>query len=42
MRGILEEMKGITLCEKVVSIRSTLKESDEAELAALAEELLSE
>ncbi len=37
MRGILEEMKGITLCEKVVSIRSTLKESDEAELAALAE-----
>lgn len=42
MRGILEEMKGITLCEKVVSICSTLKESDEAELAALAEELLSE
>ncbi len=42
MRGILEEMKGIAICEKVVSIRSVLKERDEAELAALAAELLEE
>lgn len=40
MRGILEEMKGLTICEKVVSIRSTLKETDKAELEALVKELL--
>lgn len=40
MKGILEQMKEITLCEKVVSIKSVMKEENIAEMEALAEELL--
>ncbi len=40
MKGILEQMKEITLCEKTVSIKSVMKEGNIAEMEALAEELL--
>ncbi len=40
MKGILEQMKEIGLCDKVVSIKSVMKEADIAEMEALAEELL--
>lgn len=40
MKGILEQMKEIVLCDKVVSIKSVMKEADIAEMEALAEELL--
>ncbi len=40
MKGILEQMKEIALCDKVVSIKSVMKEADIAEMEALAEELL--
>jgi flavorubredoxin len=42
MRACLDEMKNLSLCEKTVTIRSTVKEADLAELAALAEEILAE
>ncbi len=40
MKGILEQMKEIVLCDKVVSIKSVMKEADIAEMEVLAEELL--
>ena len=39
MRAILEEMKNITICEPVVTIKSTLNETSRKELEALAEVL---
>jgi len=42
MRAVLDEMKNLTVCEKVVTIRSTMKEADKAEMEALAEELLAD
>ena len=40
MKALLEQMKEITVCEKVVSIKSAVKEANVAEMEALAEELL--
>lgn len=40
MRGALEAMKGITIVEPVITIRSTYKSSDEAALNQLADELI--
>lgn len=40
MKALLEQMKEITICDKVVSIKSAVKEADVAEMEALAEELL--
>ena len=40
MKAVLEQMKEITLCDKVVSIKSVMKEADIAEMEALAEELM--
>ena len=39
MRAILEEMKNTTICEPVVTIKSTLNETSRKELEALAEVL---
>ena len=39
MRAILEEMKNITICEPVVTIKSTLNETSRKELEVLAEVL---
>lgn len=39
MRAVLEQMKDITICDKVVSIKSVMKEADISEMEALAEEL---
>ena len=40
MRSMLEQMKDITVCDKVVTIRSAVKDSTVADMEALAEELL--
>ena len=40
MKAIIEGMKNITLCEKVVSIKSTMKENDIEGMEELADELL--
>lgn len=40
MKAMLEGMKNITVCEKVVTIRSTMKQENIPELEALADELL--
>ena len=40
MKGVLEQMKEITICDKIVSIKSTMKEANIPEMGALAEELL--
>lgn len=40
MKGIVEGMKKITLCEKVVSIKSVMKEADIKGMEELAEEIL--
>ncbi len=40
MKGVLEQMKEITICDKIVSIKSTMKEATIPEMEALAEELL--
>lgn len=40
MREAVEGMKNMTLCDTMVSIKSTMKESDIAQMEALAEELL--
>lgn len=40
MKAALEKMKGIRLCDTVVTIRSAQKESDLAAMEALADELL--
>ena len=41
MRGVLEGMKNVTICENTVTIRSVMNESTEAALEAMAEELCS-
>ncbi len=40
MKEILSKMKDITICEKIVTIKSTLKEENRMEMETLAEELL--
>lgn len=40
MREAVESMKNMTLCDTMVTIKSTMKESDIAQMEALAEELL--
>ena len=40
MKAYLEQMKEITVCENVVTIKSTLKEENKAQLSALVSELL--
>lgn len=40
MRTLLEEMKDITVCDKVVTIKSAMKESTIADMEALADELI--
>ncbi len=40
MKGYLEQMKEIAVCENTVTIKSTLKEENKAQLAALVNELL--
>lgn len=40
MREIFEGMKKMTLCDNMVTIKSTMKESDLAQMEALADELL--
>ena len=42
MRGILDEMKNLTICEPVVTIRSTMKETDKEAMKELAEAILAE
>lgn len=42
MKGMLEGLKNITICENVVTIRSSMKESDKENMKKLAHELLSE
>lgn len=42
MKAILEEMKNLTICEEVVTLRSSMKEADRARMEALAEELLAD
>ncbi|MBR0277834.1 MAG: FprA family A-type flavoprotein [Clostridia bacterium] len=41
MKKYLEEMKDISICEKIVTIKSAMKESDVDQLNALADEILS-
>lgn len=41
MKAILEEMKGLTFCDAMVSIKSTLNEQSRAQMASLAEEMTS-
>ncbi len=40
MRSILDEMKNLTICEPVVTIRSTMKETDKEAMKELAEAIL--
>ncbi len=40
MREIVEGMKNMTLCEHMVTIKSTMKEDDVAQMEILAQELL--
>ena len=40
MREVIEGMKNMTLCDNMVTIKSTLKETDIAQMEALADELL--
>lgn len=40
MRGILDEMKNLTICEPVVTIRSTMKEADKEAMNVLVDALL--
>lgn len=40
MQGILDQMKNITICEPVVTIRSTMKDSDREAMEALREALV--
>ena len=40
MRGVLDTMKNLTICEKTVTIKSTMKEASVSEMEALADELL--
>ena len=40
MKAILDTMKSLDICEKTVSIKSTMKDADVASMEALADELL--
>ena len=40
MRALLEEMKDFTVCDKVVTIKSAMKEDTIADMEALADELI--
>lgn len=40
MKSVLDTMKDVTVCEKVVTIKSTMKDSDISEMEVLAEEIL--
>ncbi|MBQ7520592.1 MAG: FprA family A-type flavoprotein, partial [Clostridia bacterium] len=40
MRGYLEQMKDITICEGTVTIKSTVSQENKEQLAALAKELM--
>ena len=40
MKGILEQMKEMAICDKTVSIKSTMKEANIPDMEALADELL--
>ena len=40
MKGYLEQMKDISICDTVVTIKSTVSEANKEQLAALAKELL--
>lgn len=40
MRAVLEQMKDITICDKVVTIKSAMKDDTIADMEALADELL--
>lgn len=40
MKGMLEKMKDVTICENVVTIKSVMKDSDIPALEALADEIL--
>ena len=40
MKGYVEKMKKITLCEKAVTIKSTMKDADVTAMEELADELL--
>ena len=40
MREAFEKMKNMTLCDNMVTIKSTMKEADVAQMEALADELL--
>lgn len=40
MRAVLEQMKDITICDKVVTIKSAMKDNTIADMEALAEELI--
>ena len=42
MKAILETMKDISVCEPMVTIKSTMKDADEAALEALADSLLTD
>lgn len=41
IKSVLETMKDIRVCDTVITIRSTMKETDKPKLSALADELLS-
>lgn len=41
MKGILDTMKGLTLCDTIISIKSVMKEDDIKQMQTLADELLS-
>lgn len=40
MRSVLDTMKNLTICEKTVTIKSTMKEASVSEMEAMADELL--
>jgi flavorubredoxin len=40
MKGVLETLKDVTICENVVTIKSTMKDADIPKLEALADEVL--
>ena len=42
MRARLEEMKGLRVCDAVVSLRSALSPANEAQMEALSAELCAE
>lgn len=42
MKGILETMKDITICENVVTIKSAMKDADRPKLEALADEIIAD